>query len=709
MRKGGFLLILLAGAVAQLANAQDVNHQAMRDAQKVGAHLKSSILTRYDAGSLKGGSAVYDAKRDLAFWVKGDTLYAVNERARAAAPDLAKAPDEITYDAVYEASADSPLCREIRPTEIAMEGRDLSPEAARTLEDTVRSNPSDLWARTMLLGYYRGQEYTSDEARTQYEQHVLWLVKNAPSADVVGSVDARLDAGTNPGAYGEAAKALQEHVAKDPKNVRLLANAAEFFTTEDKSYAVECLTRCVEMEPNNPRWYEKLGFIQSLDARSTAFFGSATPPDRDGAKKALAAQERALELTSDQDKRLILTRNMAETAFAAGNMEKARSYASTVLKGSGFAFGWDRGNRIHAANTILGKIALNEGDIDKAKDHLIAAGRCGGSPQLDSFGPDMSLATELLEKGEKDAVVKYLELCGGFWNKNATDLWISEIRAGRPVDLNPMLAAMTDLPMDSASALSFFRESPPVTGDPLLYLPMPTEQLRLIDAMYGVPLLLLLLAVLWIRCFSNWEYLWILAPLAFAFAAPTLLAQAIPGLAESLFGLGGGSIQHLVATYFGSLALLLLLSDLVARLKTWQIVPAAVAVMAGAGLVGTINYPHRYHVLAEILTFVAVLTISVFLARGNNPGMWRQGHFIRLLFIFIVVFMLIVWPVTWVALQLAVFGQSPFMLLSYLPMHLLISLVNGVGLCLFLTPFLLLVGHVPLYRKHFRRMLRIPE
>ena len=41
---------------------------------------------------------------------------------------------------------------------------------------------------------------------------------------------------------------------------------------------------------------------------------------------------------------------------------------------------------------------MDEGRIEEAKRHLLAAGRSSGSPVLGSFGPNMSLAKDLLEK-----------------------------------------------------------------------------------------------------------------------------------------------------------------------------------------------------------------------------------------------------------------------------------------------------------------------
>ncbi len=60
---------------------------------------------------------------------------------------------------------------------------------------------------------------------------------------------------------------------------------------------------------------------------------------------------------------------------------------------------WNYGNAIHDGNQFLGLVRLRQGDIEAAKEHLLAAGLSPGSPQLDSFGPSMVLARELLERG----------------------------------------------------------------------------------------------------------------------------------------------------------------------------------------------------------------------------------------------------------------------------------------------------------------------
>ena len=47
---------------------------------------------------------------------------------------------------------------------------------------------------------------------------------------------------------------------------------------------------------------------------------------------------------------------------------------------------------------------------------LRAAGHTPGSPQLDSFGPDIRLAWDLLQRGQDQAVLDYLHDVARFWS-----------------------------------------------------------------------------------------------------------------------------------------------------------------------------------------------------------------------------------------------------------------------------------------------------
>ncbi len=76
---------------------------------------------------------------------------------------------------------------------------------------------------------------------------------------------------------------------------------------------------------------------------------------------------------------------------------------------------WNYGNLIHHAHVIRGKAHLASGDLDLAATELRAASETPGSPQLDTFGPDFSLAWALLLAGRDDDVLHYLHGVARFW------------------------------------------------------------------------------------------------------------------------------------------------------------------------------------------------------------------------------------------------------------------------------------------------------
>ena len=99
------------------------------------------------------------------------------------------------------------------------------------------------------------------------------------------------------------------------------------------------------------------------------------------------------------------------------DLKTAKLLAEQMLRTNTDPNSWNYDNVIHKSNTILGHVALRDGDLEQAKSKLLASATVKGSPQLNSFGPSFTLASELLPEGEKDAVLKYLDLVAGFWAK----------------------------------------------------------------------------------------------------------------------------------------------------------------------------------------------------------------------------------------------------------------------------------------------------
>lgn len=60
---------------------------------------------------------------------------------------------------------------------------------------------------------------------------------------------------------------------------------------------------------------------------------------------------------------------------------------------------------------------------------------------MNSFGPNMLLAKELLEKGERETVLEYFKLCGKFWDLGEEKLaeWSELVKQGKTPDFGANL------------------------------------------------------------------------------------------------------------------------------------------------------------------------------------------------------------------------------------------------------------------------------
>ena len=130
-----------------------------------------------------------------------------------------------------------------------------------------------------------------------------------------------------------------------------------------------------------------------------------------------------LELRADEDFRPFerfydltgMARQAARSTSITG-IERGRFAAEELARThASFRLDWNYGNAIHYAHVVMGRLALRSGDLETAKCHPLEAGRTPGSPQLNDYGPDMTLAEELLEMGESATVLAYFEECERFW------------------------------------------------------------------------------------------------------------------------------------------------------------------------------------------------------------------------------------------------------------------------------------------------------
>lgn len=149
-----------------------------------------------------------------------------------------------------------------------------------------------------------------------------------------------------------------------------------------------------------------------------------------------------LKVAKNANERFCALGHAAKNAFNAGDTADAKKYAEELFQLTPqFKDDWNYGNAIQDANLVLGRLALAEGNLQEAKQRLLASAESNGSPQMNSFGPNMSLAKDLLAKGEKETVLTYFERCGKFWTMG-TDrlkLWTEIVKKGETPDFGANL------------------------------------------------------------------------------------------------------------------------------------------------------------------------------------------------------------------------------------------------------------------------------
>lgn len=328
--------------------------------------------------------------------------------------------------------------------------RKLTVEEARALEDRLATDANDQGVRSQLVIYHHRHGFGDPSSRAAHTGHVLWLIRHAPEAGILGTPYGQIDAYSDAEGYIAGKDAWASHLQREPTNLTFLGHAASFYSRfQDRDMLIETLEKVHLLDPGNPQWPMQLGHVYLRDTASVAR-ASTRPLSPDGlerrtmdqtalAHRALEYLRRAHELAGSDPMRVFLLDSLAEAAFRAGQYGDARSYAQAMLTAPPTSTSRNDESHIHKANIVLGRLALVEDDVANAKHHLLAAGRVSGAPTLGSFGPNMRLARDLLERGERDVVLDYFELCANFWPSDKLADWAALVRGGRTPDFGANL------------------------------------------------------------------------------------------------------------------------------------------------------------------------------------------------------------------------------------------------------------------------------
>jgi hypothetical protein len=297
-------------------------------------------------------------------------------------------------------------------------GGRLTANAIEDFEVAARKwrHRDDLPIRIVLLGYYDGKHLRSPRARGARQAHVLWVIEHFPRSVVAGTWLAHLSEPLDDVAYRIGRTMWVSLVKGNPEDTVILHNAAIFLIVSDKAMSEKLLKRAKSLEPDDPLWSQHLAHLYWLD-----MMGKDAAARRTLAAKAQAEHEWAQGLYRDERERLDQLHLLAEAAFEAGDYAKADAYASELLAKA------ETGHLdIFYGNQILGRLALVGGDVERATSHLLASAETAGCPLFSPFR-SMVLAKELLGRGERETVRRFLERCSTSWPKSAK--WLTRLAA----------------------------------------------------------------------------------------------------------------------------------------------------------------------------------------------------------------------------------------------------------------------------------------
>lgn len=325
----------------------------------------------------------------------------------------------------------------------AMDESTATPRLSRfavDLEAELRNRADNLEAREHLIHYYYEQLIRSDAPwggpfHDAWVRHVYWIIQHSPESQLAGTPQALVQppCGTE-GDYERGKQLWLSQTDLHSDDPAVLRNAAYYIQRNDGPTAQSLLEVAYSLKPGDP---DIAKLLSSVYRRIRACGDHPEQIKRELARKALAMGEQSLN-TSPLD-RFYRLDDVAEVALEAAEFDKAGAYSQELLDTApNYESNWNYGNAIHNGNVILGRIALQSRDLQRAGEYLLKAGETRGSPQLGSFGPNMNLVKELLEIGQRSVVIRYFDLCAGFWESGQDRLrrWRVDVEQGRVPDFD---------------------------------------------------------------------------------------------------------------------------------------------------------------------------------------------------------------------------------------------------------------------------------
>jgi hypothetical protein len=306
-------------------------------------------------------------------------------------------------------------------------GRLTSGEASR-LERELDADPEALNARVELIGYYYVTR--NSEASQRHFSLVHWIISNHPEVDLqgFGSISAELA----PEAYREGKRRWLVTLDQHPGRSDLIHHAADYLFQDDPTLTSMLARRGMELEPSSPYWHVTLARLAT-----SALAAASSEIERVWlGREAIGEFEKGIGLEKIPVRKAQLSIELAEVACSVGQISLATQAVAGVL--TAIKASQDDADLLHRFHIVMGHVALALNDVQLAREHLEAAGSVPASAVISSFGPDFTLASALLDRGERDSVLSYLECCKEIWTskEGMLDAWKTDVESGVSPDFN---------------------------------------------------------------------------------------------------------------------------------------------------------------------------------------------------------------------------------------------------------------------------------
>jgi tetratricopeptide (TPR) repeat protein len=310
----------------------------------------------------------------------------------------------------------------------SMLGVKMSGWSAKRLEAHLKGNPDDHYARARLLAYYEMRGLFSKRKRQAKARHVLWVIQNRPESDLASNPECHLSSVWDHESYEEAKRLWMEQVERHPSNPLIIHNAAEFFQFEDRPQAELLYLRLLDLKPDVASWRERVASFYELMAR--------WPFEEDDGnvsryrQQAFFHREEAYRLTDEEYERIRRLQSLPSAAFEAGELDKAEAYARQLLdlEGASPEIRYFKSDAAHTAQSTLGRVALKRGNTDEAKRWLMLSAQSTNLTFVSNIDSSIKLAKDMLEQGERQAVLDYLQLCKRLGPGDQAEEWRREIQ-----------------------------------------------------------------------------------------------------------------------------------------------------------------------------------------------------------------------------------------------------------------------------------------